>query len=265
MTQHFRLLLGAIIIAIAALPAQAASFKQAKKLYAAEDYSAAIAELQPLSKTGNADASNLLGEIYLHGLGVQADTAMAKTLFEAGARTGHLGALENLDGILDAEYKLELKIVKPLAVSGNAEAQNRLGRMYEFGHGSDIDPQAAFHWYQKAATQNNTAGKMNLARSYNFGLGTDQDLVKAEAGYLDNAEAGHINSMFFLGTMHFAQVSQAGDDSDRQAYAWLKVAAEHGHTTAAAMVTRLTIKLGTNLDKGEALYMQYTNTYALAQ
>ena len=265
MTPHFRLLLGAIIIAIFALPAQAASFKQAKKLYASEDYSAAIAELQPLSKTGNSDASNLLGEIYFHGLGVQADIAKAKSLFEAGARTGHLGALENLDVILNAEYKLELKVVEPLAISGNAEAQNRLGRMYEFGQGHDINPQAAFNWYQKAAAQDNMEGKMNLARSYNFGLGTAQDLVKAEAGYLANAQAGHIDSMFFLGTMHFAQVSQAADDADRQAYAWLKVASEHGHATAAAMVTRLIIKLGADLGKGEALYTQYSNTYAVAK
>jgi len=265
MTQHYRLLLSAIIIAILALPVQAASFKQAKKLYAAQDYSAAIAELKPLAKAGNADANNLLGELYLQGLGVEANTAKAKSLFEASAGTGHLAALGNLDGILNAEYKLELKTLEPLAASGNAQAQNRLGRMYEFGQGHDINPKLAFVWYQKAAAQDYMEGKMNLARSYNFGLGTEQDLIKAEAGYLANAQAGHIDSMFYLGTMHFAQISQAAEDADRQAYAWLKVAADHNHATAAAMVSRLTLKLGENVDKGEALYKQYSNTYAPAQ
>lgn len=265
MTLHFRLLLGAIIITIFALPVQAESFKQAKKFFASADYSAAIEELQPLAKAGNADANNLLGEIYLHGLGVQTNIAKAKSLFESGARTGHLDSLNNLDGILDAEYRLELKTVEPLATSGNAQAQNRLGRMYEFGQGQDINPKAAFAWYQKAAAQNYMEGNMNLARSYNFGLGTEQNLIKAEAGYLANAQAGHIDSMFFLGTMHFAQISQAADDADRQAYAWLKVAADQGHATAAAMVSRLAMKLGDNVDKGEALYTQYSAAYAGAQ
>ena len=262
MIQFSRLLLGATIIALCALPAHAVSFKQAKKLHAAADYSAAISELQPLAKSGNADANNLLGEMYLQGLGVSADTALAKGYFEAGARVGHLGALANLGKILDSEYKLELKTLEPLAIGGNAQAQNRLGRMYEFGQGHDINPQSAFVWYKKSAQQGNLQGRMNLARAYNFGLGTNQDFTKAEAGYLANAQAGHIDSMFFLGTMHFAQVSQAGLDADRQAYAWLKVAAENGHATAAAMVTRLTMKLGERLEQAEALYQDYANAYS---
>ncbi|MDC9720193.1 MAG: tetratricopeptide repeat protein [Gammaproteobacteria bacterium] len=265
MIQYSRLLISAIIFALSSLPVQAASFKQAKKLYAAADYSAAIEELQPLAKAGNADASNLLGEMYWQGLGVQSDIAKAKVLFQAGANTGHLAALNNLDGILDVEYKLELKSIEPLAANGNAEAQNRLGRMYEFGQDHDINPKLAFSWYKKAAAQGNIEGQMNVARSYNFALGTDQDLIQAEAGYLSNAQAGHIDSMFFLGTMHFAQISQAADDADRQAYAWLKLAAENGHATAAAMVTRLSIKLGDHLNQGEALYQEYAAAYSPAQ
>lgn len=261
MNPFSRLLVGAAVIALCALPAHAASFKQAKKYYAAAEYSAAITELQPLAKAGNADANNLLGEMYLQGVGVSTDVALAKTYFEAGARVGHLAALANLGVILDNEYKLELVTLEPLAQAGNAQAQNRLGRMYEFGQGHSINPKAAYTWYKKAADQGHMDGRMNLARAHNFGLGTEQDFVKAEAGYLANAKAGHVDSMFFLGTMHFAQVSQAGLDSDRQAYAWLKVAAENGHATAAAMVTRLAIKLGDNVSQGDALYQDYASTY----
>ena len=88
MNHFFRLLVGATMVAMCALPAHAASFKQAKKHYAAADYSAAIAELQPLAKAGNADANNLLGEMYLQGVGVNSDITLAKTFFEAGARVG---------------------------------------------------------------------------------------------------------------------------------------------------------------------------------
>ncbi|MBT6076753.1 MAG: sel1 repeat family protein, partial [Oceanospirillaceae bacterium] len=181
MNHFFRLLVGATMVAMCALPAHAASFKQAKKHYAAADYSAAIAELQPLAKAGNADANNLLGEMYLQGAGVNSDITLAKTFFEAGARVGHLAALANLADILNREYKVELVTLEPLAEAGNAKAQNRLGRMYEFGQGHSINPQAAYAWYKKAADQGLMNGRMNLARAHNFGLGTEQDFVKAEA------------------------------------------------------------------------------------
>jgi hypothetical protein len=47
-------------------------------------------------------------------------------------------------------------------------------------------------------------GKMNFASSDGLGLGAAQNLVKAQAGNID--------SVFFLGTMPFAQISQAADN-----------------------------------------------------
>ena len=264
MTQLARILVhtlaGTLICALLALPAYAASIKQAKKALAANDYNTALAELKPLASSGNPQANNLLGLMYMQGNGVTQNTVQAKTYFAAGARTGHLDSLQNLNIILDAEYREELKTVKPAAQGGDSQSQTRLGRMYEFGHGVDPSPTDAFLWYQTAAAQNDLDGTMNLARAYNFGIGTNQDLIKAEAGYLAAARQGHIDSMFFLGTMHFAQLSQAGTDADRQAYAWLKMAADSGHAAAAAMVTRLALKLGDQVAAAEALYQAYRQT-----
>ncbi len=255
-----RALTGALLCALLATPAYAASMKQAKKFLAANDIDGAVAELQPLARSGNAEANNMLGVLYLEGNGVSQNTAQAKAYFEAGARTGHLASLKNLNIILDAEYKEELKTVMPAAESGAADAQNRLGRMYEFGYGMAASPADAFNWYQQAANQAHADGIMNLARAYNFGIGVPQDLARAEAGYLAGAQTGHVDSMFFLGTMHFAQISSAGTDADRQAYAWLKLAADNGHAAAAAMVTRLALKLGEQVTAAEALYNEYKQT-----
>lgn len=253
-------LAGSIIFAMLVTPVSAASIKQAKQSLAANDFETALTELAPLARSGNAEANNLLGLMYLQGNGVAQDTAQAKAYFEVGANTGHLESIQNLNIILDAEYKEELKTVRPAAEAGDSVAQTRLGRMYEFGQGVAMSPADAFIWYQKAAQQNDLNGAMNLARTYNFGIGTEQDLVQAEAIYLQGAKQGHIDSMFFLGTMHFAQVSQAGTDADRQAYAWLKLAADSGHAAAAAMVTRLTLKLGDEVATAEALYTEYRQT-----
>lgn len=255
-----RALTGALVCALLATPVYAASMKQAKKLMAANDIKGAMAELQPLARSGNAEANNMLGLLYLEGNGVAQDTAQAKIYFEAGARTGHLESLKNLNIILDAEYKVELKTVVPAAEGGDAQAQNRLGRMYEFGYGMPASPADAFKWYQKSANQANADGIMNLARAYNFGIGVGQDLIRAETGYLAGAKSGHVDSMFFLGTMHFAQISSAGSDADRQAYAWLKLASTKGHAAAAAMVSRLALKLGDKIGAADALFNEYQQT-----
>jgi len=257
----FHALTGALVCALLAMPAYAASMKQAKKALAANDIESALSELQPLARSGNADANNMLGELYLNGIGVVQDTAQAKSYFEAGARTGHLASLKNLNIIMHAEYKQELVTLRPAAEAGDSQAQTRLGRMYEFGYGQPASPSDAFAWYSKAAAQNDLNGAMNLARAHNFGIGTQQDLLAAEAGYLAVAQQGHVDSMFFLGTMHFAQISQAGTDADRQAYAWLRLAADNGHAAAAAMVTRLTLKLGDQVTTAEALYKEYKQSY----
>ena len=254
-------LTGALVCALLAMPTYAASMKQAKKALAANDIDTALNELQPLARSGNADANNMLGQLYMDGTGVAQDTAKAKSYFEAGARTGHLESLKNLNVILDAEYKQELVTVRPAAEAGDSKAQTRLGRMYEFGYGQPASPSDAFVWYSKAAAQSDLNGAMNLARAYNFGIGTQQDLVKAEAGYLATAQQGHVDSMFFLGTMHFAQISQSGPDADRQAYAWLRLAADNGHAAAAAMVTRLALKLGDKISAAEALYKELKQTH----
>jgi hypothetical protein len=67
-------------------------------------------------------------------------------------------------------------------------------------------------------------------------------------------------------SFHKAKKNYASaEDLDHQAYAWLKVAADHCRATAAPMVSRLAMKLGGYLDNGEALYKQYANTFSVAQ
>ena len=72
-----RALTGALVCALLATPAYAASMKQAKKLMAANDIEGAVAELQPLARSGNAEANNMLGMLYMDGTGVAQDTAQA--------------------------------------------------------------------------------------------------------------------------------------------------------------------------------------------
>ena len=55
-----------------------------------------------------------------------------------------------------------LRILRPLAAQGHAEAQKMLGTMYQFGHGVIEDHKAALEWYRLSAIQGNNDGQHGL-------------------------------------------------------------------------------------------------------
>ncbi len=60
------------------------------------------------------------------------------------------------------DYRLALNEFRPLASSGNAKAQNRLGIMYAKGEGVDKDYELSANWFRKAADQGHVNAKANL-------------------------------------------------------------------------------------------------------
>ena len=62
-----------------------------------------------------------------------------------------------------SDYSQALRLFKPLAQQGNAEAQNSLGVMYAKGQGVAQDYQQALAWYKKAAIRAMLLRKIMLA------------------------------------------------------------------------------------------------------
>ena len=52
-----------------------------------------------------------------------------------------------------SDYATAAAILRPLAMSGDAKAQNTFGNMYARGSGLPKDDQQALSWYRKAAEQ----------------------------------------------------------------------------------------------------------------
>ncbi|KEA64826.1 hypothetical protein ADIMK_1279 [Marinobacterium lacunae] len=243
--------------------ASAASIKSAQRAFDAKDYASALTELTPLAKEGDPAALNLLGQMYEHGWGVDTDLETAQRYYERGARQGHLDSVNSLRALKNKAYKAEFDKIKPDADAGDAEAQNRVGEMYEFGQGVKRDIDAAFSWYQKSADQGNVTAWHNLGRCYNFGTGVEQNYATAEQWYRKAAEQGHQDAMFFLGTLY--ATNHGGDDSaesDVIAYAWMHNAAALGNPTAQAIESRLKMKLSeSQLGEAEALANDYKTRY----
>ncbi len=243
--------------------AGAASLSAGQRAFEAKDYAAALTELSPLAKEGDADAMNLLGQMYENGWGVTADSDLARKYYERGARQGHLGSVNSLRALKNKAYLAEYEKLLPDAEAGNASAQNRVGEMFEFGQGVKRDADAAFDWFSKAAEQDNLSAWHNMGRCYNFGTGVAQDFAAAEQWYLKAASRGDSESMFFLGTLYATAHGQDnGADQDVVAYAWMKNAAELGNTTAATIGGRLKMKLdATQQQAADSLAAEYKAKY----
>jgi uncharacterized protein len=60
------------------------------------------------------------------------------------------------------DYAEAVRLYSLAAAQGDADAQNNLGLMFEYGHGVAQDRAEAIRWYRLAAAQGNAAAKANL-------------------------------------------------------------------------------------------------------
>ena len=87
-----------------------------------------------------------------------------------------LAALVVLAGVQSglAEDK-DIERLRQAAEQGAAQAQNRLGGMYEHGRGVGKDYVEAVRWYRKAAAQGFAGAQNNLGVMYSRGRGVGKD------------------------------------------------------------------------------------------
>ena len=94
------------------------------------------------------------------------------------------GSLEQARTAYDRrDYATALRLFRPLAEQGNADAQHALGIMYFNGDGIPKNPTEAANWYRLAAEQGNTVAQYSLAYLYVTGQGVAEDHVQAHKWY----------------------------------------------------------------------------------
>jgi TPR repeat protein len=127
-----------------------AGFVEGATAYNAQKYDAALREILPLAKAGNADAQHLLGLMYYMGRGVKRD------------------------------YKLALEWHRKAALQGKADAQYVIGAMYYTGNAVPQDQQAAVQWFRRAAEQGHADAQHALGLMTRYHVaGVPQDPVIA--------------------------------------------------------------------------------------
>lgn len=119
-----------------------------------------------------------------YALGFLILTGMAGALFAAEPQAG-------LQAFEAGRYEDAFQLLNPAAKDGDADAQYRIGWMYEHAKGVSRDYEAAADWYFKAAAQDNADAQCALGGLYEFGQGVECSRTKAVACYEKAAAQGH--------------------------------------------------------------------------
>ena len=137
------------------------------------------------------------------------------------------------------DFATALKEFKPLAEQGNAEAQNKLGYMYEYGKGVLKDVTEAAKWNRLSAEQGNANGQYKLAMRHLKGEGVLQDYAETLKWLRLSAEQGggfYSNlAQAFLGIMY-----EYGDgvlQDNVTAHMWYNIASANGSVNANGSVS----------------------------
>jgi hypothetical protein len=119
------------------------------------------------------------------------------------------------------DHENAVRLLRPLAERGDADAQFRLGFMYQLGKGVAVnDPEAAV-WYRKAALQAHAEARYRLGMMYASGIGVSRNAAEASRWLRLAAHQGHAPAQLELGLVYAAGVGVKRDDV--QAHAWFEI------------------------------------------
>lgn len=135
------------------------------------------------------------------------------------------------------DFKQAYDIWLPLAEAGNAEAQFRVGRLYQKGEGQTKNIDTALSWYLRATASQHTRAMNSIGVIYEIGDGVDKKISMAMTYYYIAAEKCQISAQFNLGQLYFRLPEQKRDVI--HGHMWLEIAAARGHELARKVSTRL--------------------------
>jgi hypothetical protein len=228
-----------------------------------KDFSKCVALFERAADRGHAEASFLLGTIYLKGGSILKEI---KTDVEYGgivipgdfpydiSRAFHYYLISGNKGdklshdictlykkqYLDTDSvktKRMFKSLEELAINGNALAQRLLAELYSDGKIVEQDDYKAFDLFKKSAENGDVWGEYNVARRYIAGLGVEQDTKKGFEWMKKTAEHNLAVAQFDLAVLYYLG---SGTVPNRQmGYAWILVAKANGHEEAESIVNEI--------------------------
>lgn len=130
------------------------------------DFSEAVKWFEEAAEDGDTRSQYNLGYAYHHGIGVEYNWELATHWYEKAAKRGHqLSQIDLADLYVQTEhqeYKKALYWYSKAAEQNSCEAHRKLGDMYSFGIGCEIDQIKALEHYEMAAKQKEYLAQLRL-------------------------------------------------------------------------------------------------------
>src|SRR5436190_14425844 len=128
-------------------------------------------------------------------------TALLILVTTAGAAVA--GPLEDARAARDrGDDATALRLIRPLADQGNADAQYILGIIYFAGQGVPKNGAEAAKWFRLAADQGNADAQCSLGVMYGHGHGVPPNYTEAIKWFRVAADQGNAIAQFNLGVMY---------------------------------------------------------------
>lgn len=191
-------------------------------------------------------ASYQLGMLYKLGVQTEPPTSdcyRAESHFRRAANKGHIMAAYEL-GMLyynpplcdfEKDFEQAVKYFKIAADAGIAESQYKLGWMYRFGLGCEVNIEQSIKYELMAAEQGHTGGYGQLAYLYQIKGFTNYHKAFKYAKLA--ADAGYAHGAFVCGNFLFLGRGCVANESEALKY--YKFAYQHGSYEAKIMIEKL--------------------------
>ncbi len=170
----------------------------------------------------------MMATVMAAGQPVLPNTGAPAGLQKAGTTQARLAAA--MDAFQQNDLETARSLWTDLAGQDNAEAQHRLGILYDSGQGVTRNPERAAAWYRRAAMQDHAKAQTNLGAMYARGEGVAKDYKSAFDLMQRAASQGLARAQHNLGMMY------AGGNGAKmdylQAYMWFSLAATQGNEEA---------------------------------
>lgn len=156
-------------------------YRTAKKYLEEKQYEKALELFQSEAQKNNVPAIYSIAKMYQCGLLGKENISKAQEYFT-----------ETLKGFLALE---------PSAEKMQPYIWYHLGRLYNFGYGTEQNYSEAFKWFQKATLAENDYAQYSLGSLYFYGNGTQQDYSKAFSWYKKSADSDNIFACYSTAKM----------------------------------------------------------------
>lgn len=140
------------------------------------------------------------------------------------------------------------KIWEDLAASGDAQAMNNLGALYDQGSGVEPDIGRAFHWFAASANAGNPSGMNNYGRMLEQGRGAPANAEEAARWFDKAARQGQPEAQYNLGYLY--ENGRGVPMDEKAAAAWYSRAASMRQKDALARLGHF-YRTGKGVEKNE--------------